>query len=148
MAASDTPIDGSGYYAEVSEDGGTTWLKLGNLTAAGFSANHATREVTDVFSAGGNAEFAPGKKSSTFSGEGNVAYAAEAGFAKPNTLYGYLNDRTLLDLRLSTGNAGDFQYSCQAYVNDFSLSNPNLGETQTYSISFQVTGAVTAAAVA
>lgn len=148
MAASDTPIDGSSYYVEVSEDSGTTWLKLGNLTASGFSANHATREVTDVYSAGANAEFAPGKKSATLSGEGNVAYAAEAGFVKPNELHGYWDDRTKLDIRFTTANTGDFQYSCKAYVNDFSLSNPNLGETQTYSISFQVTGAVTAAAVA
>lgn len=148
MAASSTPIDGKDYFVEVSTDSGVTWLKLGNLTNCEFSASHEVRETTDKFSADADAEYAPGKKSRTMSGEGNVAYATEAGFAKPNDLQGYLDDRTLLGIRYTTANTGDFQYSGSAYVTEFSLSAPNTGENQTYSISFQLTGAVTAAAVA
>ena len=141
MAASEGAINGAAYYVELSSDGGTTWLKLGELTNCSFEASHETRETTDKFS-GGNAEFAEGKKSATMSGEGNVAFASESGFAKPNDLFGFLNNRTKLDARMSTANAGDFQWGGKAYVNSFSMGAGNEGENATYSVGLQMSGAI------
>lgn len=131
---------------EVSTDGGTTWLKLGELTNCSYEGTHEPREFTDKYS-NANSEFGPGKKSSTMSGEGNTAFASEAGFVKPNDLEGYRDGRTNLSIRMSTGNAGDFQWSGSGYVTTFSLTAPNVGENMTYSIAFQLSGAVVNAAV-
>jgi hypothetical protein len=146
MAASSVPINGAAYYTEVSTDGGSTYLKLGELTNCGFEGSHEVRETTDKYS-GGNSEFASGKKAFTMSGEGNLAFAAEAGFAKPNDMFGYLNDRDELDIRFSTGNAGDYQFAAKGFVNSFALAAGNEGENATYSIGFQISGAVTPSVV-
>jgi len=145
MAASDVAINGDDVFVEISTDGGTTWEKLGELTNCSLTRNHETRDVTDKYDAGVRA-LAEGNTNWELSGEGNVAYATEAGFVKPNALDGHLGSRTKLDVRFTTDVVGDYQYSGQAYVTSFELS-AGTGETQTYSITFQGTGALSSSAV-
>lgn len=145
MAASDAAVNASNYYFEYSTDGGSTWLKLGELTNCSLLRGMEVRDTTDNYS-GGNREIREGKKQWSFSGEGNVAYAAEAGFAKPNDLDDLLDDRTKADWRLTTGNTGDYQYSGEGYVSSFEISG-GTEENQTYSIEIQGNGALANAAV-
>lgn len=146
MAASSKAINTSAYYVEISTDGGSTWEKLGELTGCSLSRSHSVRETTDLYS-GGNREVAEGLKSWNLSGEGNVAYAEESGFVKPDTLHGHWDDRDELDIRFSTGNDGDYEYSGKAYISEYGLENNSAEENQTYSITFEGTGALTEAAV-
>jgi len=146
MAASTKAINTSAYYLEISSDGGTTWEKLGELTGCSLSRTHSTRETTDL-SSGGNTERAEGLKSWQFSGDGNTAYADVAGFVKPDDLHTHWDNRDELDVRFSTGNTGDFEYSGKAYISDFGIENGSPEENQTYSITFEGNGALTAAAV-
>jgi len=146
MAASDSAINTSNYFVEISSDGGNTWEKLGELTGCSLSRSHSTRETTDLYS-GGATERAEGLKNWSLSGDGNVAYADEAGFVKPDDLHTHWDDRDKLDVRFATANTGDFQYSGKAYITEFGLENNSAEENQTYSITFEGSGALTAAAV-
>ncbi len=145
MAASDVAINGDDVFVEISSDGGTTWEKLGELTNCSLTRNHEPREVTDKYDAGVR-KLAEGNTNWELSGEGNVAYASEPGFVKPNDLEGHLGSRTKLDARFTTSVVGDYQYAGQAFVTSFELS-AGTGETQTYSITLQGTGALTSSDV-
>jgi len=145
MAASDVAINGDDVFVEISADGGSTYEKLGELTNCSLTRNHETRDVTNKFH-GGVRHLAEGNTNFELSGEGNVAYASEAGFVKPNDLEDLLGSRTKIDLRFTTEVSGDYQYSGQAFVTSFELS-AGTGETQTYSITFQGTGALSSSAV-
>lgn len=147
MAASAKAINSSAYYVEVSDDGGTTWEKLGELTGCSLSRNHEVRTTTDLYS-GGAREIAEGLTSWELSGEGNVAYAAESGFIKPDGLHALWEARTEVDIRFTTANTGDFGYSGKAYITSLEFSNGSPEENQTYSVGFAGNGALVDAAVA
>jgi len=145
MAASATPINGSAYRIEISTDGGSTYDLVGCATSHSLSVNHSTRDTT-CKSAGGWAASAEGLRDWSTSGEGLVTYSVVADTAKPNDLFDLIANRTKVNIKFTTDNTGDYEYSGEAYLESYEQEAP-LEDNLTYSFSFKGSGALTQTAV-
>lgn len=145
MAASQTPINSSAYHVAISTDGGTTWDRVGFATECNLNTGMSPRETSNKFSQGWR-DLAEGKREWSVSGSGLVVYDDTAGDQTPVDLFGYLNGRTKVNIAFTTANAGDYEYTGQAFLtvyNQDAGTEDNLG----YNFTFEGTGALASAAV-
>jgi predicted secreted protein len=115
--------------------GGT---KIAHLTSSEVSFEHSTRDATTKDSAGYK-EVLEGLRSGSFSGEGYFAEDAAYGY---NDLFAAYTGRTQLTVRYSSEVAGDEYYEGTCYLTSLSRSS-GVEETETFSASFEMTGAPT-----
>lgn len=97
---------------------------------------------------GGDSEFIPGLRNATVSVEGFYQEVAGASSYNQEDLFALHADRTKVTLKwgeLST-QTGETQYSASAYISSLSFS-ASLEDAVTFSAEFQITGAVTKAAI-
>lgn len=116
--------------------GGT---KVSHLTSNDFSLEQALRDATTKDSSGWQ-ESLEGLRSASFSCEGYFAEDATYGF--DNLTASIITSRATLTIRYSSEVVGDKYYEASCYITNLSRSAP-LEETETFSCSLQVTGAVT-----
>lgn len=109
-----------------------------NLTSNDFSVEHSPREATTKNSSGWS-ESLEGLRSATFSASGYFEEDAAYNF---ENLYAAISTRATVTVRYSSEVAGDKYYEASAWVTSMSRSAP-LEETETFEMSFQVTGAIT-----
>lgn len=93
---------------------------------------------------GRSAEYMPGRGDGTVSGTARIKYAAGFGFSDLFALY--KND-TKVTIRYSNDEAGDEEYSFDAYISELSRTDPD-DDNSTLSFTFQKTGDITETVVA
>jgi len=112
--------------------------KITNLTSNSFSINMATRDATTKDSAGWETVL-EGLRSAEFSAEGYFAENAALSFS---ALYAKIAARTQFTARFSSEVTGDKYYEAEVYLTSLESSAPN-EDSQTFSCTLKVTGAVT-----
>lgn len=118
--------------------GGTA---IGRATTCSLSVSREQREILDKDSPGGGwLQYAPGRKSGTMSTDGFVAY--DTANETVGDLFTFLDNGSALVLRFTTDEAGDNYWEASGFVSSWALNAP-VEENSTYSIEFQLTGAVT-----
>jgi len=115
--------------------------KIANLTNVSFGMTMETRETTNKDS-GGNASFLEGKKSWTASGSAMLDFAATN--LTLDDLYTLIQARSTVFLVWDTAVSGDSYFYGSCFITELSTEG-GVEDNQTYSISFQGTGAITKA---
>jgi hypothetical protein len=139
-----TNVVNSTSMALYTSANGTTWVKIGRLTDSNHSVQHSTREITSKDSAGW-AEFLEGKREASFSASG---FYAMSDTNAADALHASLITRDATFIGFSTGVTGDKRYRASVYITSVEISSPDVEDNVTYSVEFQVTGAVTVETVA
>mgnify|MGYP000874200621 FL=1 len=117
-------------------------VKITNLTSNNISLSMATRDATTKDSAGWETVL-EGLRSGEFSCEGYFDEAATEGFTQ---LYAEFLARTTFVARFSSEVTGDKYYEGAVYVTSLE-SSAGTEESQTFSCSLKLTGAITTGAV-
>jgi len=112
-------------------------VKITNLTSNSMSLSMATRDATTKDSAGWETVL-EGLRSGEFSCEGYFAENATTGFA---ALYAEFLARTQFTARFSSEVTGDKYYEGEVYLTSLE-SSAGTEESQTFSCSFKLTGAL------
>ncbi|MGB0443330.1 MAG: phage tail tube protein [Flavobacteriaceae bacterium] len=121
-----------------------------NLVAAAQSGElslSANMIETTSKDSGGDSEFIPGLRSGTMSVEALYEDIASASNENQSDLFDDWKAGTLLTLKWGYNTAGEEIYSASGYVSSWSASAP-MEDVATYSVEFQLTGAVTKSTVA
>ena len=113
--------------------------KISHLTSADMSLEHALRDATTKDSAGWK-ESLEGLRSASFNCEGYFAEDATVGF--DDLTAELITSRDQVTIRYSSEVTGDKYYEATAYITNLSRS-AGVEETETFSCSLEVTGAVT-----
>jgi predicted secreted protein len=146
MAASGTPINSTSVLVQISEDSKATWDTVGFCTSASISLSMDPRDITTKSSAG-NRAIAEGKKSWNVSFEGLVTYATVSDIDMPNDIFTLADARTSVGIRFGKLNSGDYIYTGDGYFSSYS-QDAGVEDNNTFSVSFEGTGALTQAAYA
>lgn len=113
--------------------------KVANLTSSGFTLEHALRDATTKDSAGWK-ESLEGLRSASFECEGMYAEDETYNFADFTALI--IASRATATFRYSTEVMGDKYYEGACYVTNCSRT-AGVEESETFSCTLEVTGAVT-----
>lgn len=146
MAATGTPINSTSVLVQITEDSGTSYDNIAFCTSASVSWSMDVRDITTKDSAG-NRDVAEGKKSWSVNFDGLVTYAAVTDSDMPNDIFTLADARTSVGIRFGKLNTGDYVYSGDGYFSSYS-QDAGVEDNNTYSVSFEGTGALTQAAFA
>ena len=91
----------------------------------------------------GDAEYIPGRGDGTASGNARLKYDAGFGYSD---LFAIYNNRTKVTIRYSNGEAGDDEYTFEAYLTELNRQDTD-NEIGNVDYTFQKTGAITESAV-
>lgn len=130
MAQTTGPLNGTKVLVYVSA------TAIAGITDCAFDLQHSPREATSKDSANGSSDFLEGRTSWTGSANSLFAFDSVYGFQE---LFAAWKNRTKLTLKWATTDAGNYEYSGQAYITSLSPNFPDQ-ETSTYSVEFQGTG--------
>lgn len=112
-------------------------VAIASTTQHTLSLQMATRDATNKSSSGWSAKL-PGVRSWSATGSGLFAFDAAYGY---DDLFGLVNARTLVTVKLSTEVSGDKFYQGSAYLTDVQMDSPT-EENTTFSFTFEGTGAL------
>ena len=146
MAASTDVMNATDVIIQISEDGGTTYDTIGNCTACSLTASMDTRDITTKGSSAWR-ELLGGLKSWNVSGEGLVTYNAVSDVDKPNDMFTLLSARTKVTVKFGSLTVYEFDYTGSAYLTSYE-QEAGTEENNTFSFSFEGTGALVQAVVA
>jgi predicted secreted protein len=123
-----------GLYITVAD----VLVKIGHITSATLTINHALRETTSNDS-GGWETYAGGKRGWELSGDSQFTFDADYGFAD---LFANLNNRTEMVASFSTEVVDDLKYYGNVFITALSATG-STEENETYSFTLKGNGALT-----
>jgi predicted secreted protein len=103
------------------------------------------RDITTKDS-GGRREVAAGKIQWSINFEGLVTYATASDIDTPNAIYDLADGKTSVTLKYGSLSTGEYDYSGAGYFSSYS-QEAGVEDNNTFSASFEGTGALTQAAV-
>lgn len=115
-------------------------VAIGRATTCNLNVSTDMREILDKDNTGGFRQYTPGAISGTMSTDGFVAF--DSANETVGDLFTALSSKSLVVCRFTTDEAGDNYWEASAYVSTFGLSAA-VEDNSTYSVEFQLTGAIT-----
>ena len=145
MAVTAAPINSTDVVVQITEDSGSTYDTVGSCTSASFSWSMDPRDITTKDSSG-DRELAGGKIQGSISFDGLTRYDTATDVDRINDIYALADTRTSVGIRYGKVNTGDFVVTADGYFTSISLDS-GVEDNHTFSVSFEISGAITMAAV-